>query len=585
MDNVLKFLIKLNADEGNVLSVARKTERQLDSINRKASAVGGALRRAFSLEGFKGSLMSIPGMSFLMNPYTMIGAGVGAMVRLGAQTEQTGVAFRMLVGDEQKATQMLRQITDLSARSPFSKLQLEKNAQLMMNFGVASNETLQRLEQLGNISGGDAARLSSLSLVLGQVHANGYLMGQDLLQFVNAGFNPLQELSKMTGKSMGELRDMMSQGKITYANVTQAIDHATGVGGKFAGMMDAQGKTVLGKWNKALSVVQQKTIDLYGSVQSPIGGLIDLITAAVPKIFAIIHTLGGALASAIRFIVKFKTEFLVLGGVIAGVWAVCRAYSMALAAYYTVMTAVTAVTKIWTGVQWLLNMAMNANPVGLIIAGIVVLTGVISYCWVKFAGFRAFLITMWGTVKTFAGIIKDYLIARIRELLSVVGLVGSALQKLFAGDFKGAAKDFAGGMANLAGGNSATTAITRTANAVKGVKGNYNRILTAEQAKDRQTDGKKERAMLSVPGLKGSATAEKVIFGTGKDKKKKKGRRSAEEIATGGRRSTSITMNIGKFFDTIHVHMADKADTAELERIVVQSMNRALAIATSTDRG
>lgn len=585
MDNVLKFLIKLNADEGNVLSVARKTERQLDSINRKASAVGGALRRAFSLEGFKGSLMSIPGMSFLMNPYTMIGAGVGAMVRLGAQTEQTGVAFRMLVGDEQKATQMLRQITDLSARSPFSKLQLEKNAQLMMNFGVASNETLQRLEQLGNISGGDAARLSSLSLVLGQVHANGYLMGQDLLQFVNAGFNPLQELSKMTGKSMEELRDMMSQGKITYENIAQAIDHATGSGGRYNGMMDAQSRTVAGKWNRALSVILEKTLEIYNSVNTPIGELIDMITASIPKIFTIIQTLVGAVTSGIKFIIKFRTEFLILGGVIAGVWAVCRAYSMALAAYYTVMTAVTAVTKIWTGVQWLLNMAMNANPVGLIIAGIVVLTGVISYCWVKFAGFRAFLITMWGTVKTFAGIIKDYLIARIRELLSVVGLVGSALQKLFAGDFKGAAKDFAGGMANLAGGNSATTAITRTANAVKGVKGNYNRILTAEQAKDRQTEGKKERAMLSVPGLKGSATAEKVIFGTGKDKKKKKGRRSAEEIATGGRRSTSITMNIGKFFDTIHVHMADKADTAELERIVVQSMNRALAIATSTDRG
>ena len=71
----------------------------------------------------------------------------------------------------------------------------------------------------------------------------------------------------------------------------------------------------------------------------------------------------------------------------------------------------------------------------------------------------------------------------------------------------------------------------------------------------------------------------------GKGKKGKKGRKSAEDIATGGRRSTSITMKISKFFDTLHVHMTDKADTAELERIVVQSMNRALAIATSTDRG
>ena len=585
MDNVLKFLIKLNADEGNVLSVARKTERQLDTINRKASAVGGALRRAFSLEGFKGSLMSIPGMSFLMNPYTMIGAGIGAMVRLGAQAESVNVAFTTLVGSESKAAEMLTQINDFAAHSPFGKMDLTQNAQMMLNFGVETGKVLPLLKQLGDISGGDKQKMSALSLVMGQVSSTGYLMGQDLLQFINAGFNPVQELSKMTGISVDKLKDKMSKGQITFHNVEQAIAHATGAGGKFNGMMDKQSRTLSGKWSTLVDTVQQGAIDLSQSVNTPIAEVVDKITDAIPRIFAVIQTLFALIAGGIKFIVKFRTEFLILGGVIAGVWAVCRAYSMALAAYYTVMTAVTAVTKIWTGVQWLLNMAMNANPVGLIIAGIVVLTGVISYCWVKFAGFRAFLITMWGTVKTFAGIIKDYLIARIRELLSVVGLVGSALQKLFAGDFKGAAKDFAGGMANLAGGNSATTAITRTANAVKGVKGNYNRILTAEQAKDRQTEGKKERAMLSVPGLKGSATAEKVIFGTGKDKKKKKGRRSAEEIATGGRRSTSITMNIGKFFDTIHVHMADKADTAELERIVVQSMNRALAIATSTDRG
>lgn len=587
MDNILKFLIKLNADKGNVVSVARQTEQQLDAINRKASVVGRSLRRAFSLEGFKGSLMSIPGMSFLMNPYTLMGAGIAGMVRLGAQAEQTSVAFRVLVGDEEKATRMLSQITDLSARSPFSKLQLEKNAQLMMNFGVASNETLKRLEQLGNISGGDAGRLSSLSLVLGQVHANGYLMGQDLLQFINAGFNPLQELSKMTGKSMSELRDLMSDGKITYQNIAQAIDHATGAGGKFNGMMDAQSQTVAGKWNRAVSVVQTKTLELYNSVKSPIGELLDLITAAIPKIFGLVFALAGALSSAIKFVVKFKTEFLILGGVIAGVWVVCRAYTMALAAYRAVMVAITAVMKLWTAAQWLLNLAMAANPIGLMVVGVVALTGAVAYCWMKFAGFRAFLIAMWDTIKGLAGIVKDYLIARIEELLSVLGLVGSALYKLFSGDFKGAAQDFGTGVKNLLGVNSTANAISQTANTVKGFGANYHQNLATEWAKDKQKSGKKERSALSVPGLKGSVTAEPVVFGQGKEKKKKKkkGRKSAEDIATGGRRNTSITMHIGKFFDTLHVYMTDKADTAELERIVIQSMNRALAIATSTDRG
>lgn len=72
MDNVLKFLIKLQASEGNVLSVARQTTQQLDVIRQKADGVKAKLREAFSLANFKSQLTSLPGMDFLMNPYTII---------------------------------------------------------------------------------------------------------------------------------------------------------------------------------------------------------------------------------------------------------------------------------------------------------------------------------------------------------------------------------------------------------------------------------------------------------------------------------------------------------------------------------
>ena len=60
--------------------------------------------------------------------------------------------------------------------------------------------------------------------------------------------------------------------------------------------------------------------------------------------------------------------------------------------------------------------------------------------------------------------------------------------------------------------------------------------------------------------------------------------KTASAIATGGQRNTAIRLSIGKFFDTINVYMADKADTAELERVILQALNRSLAIATSSER-
>ena len=356
-------------------------------------------------------------------------------------------------------------------------------------------------------------------------------------------------------------------------------------GGMFNGMMDRQGQTLEGKWSSLIDTVQQGVIDLYQGVNTPITEVVDMVTKAIPKIFTVLQTLFSAIASGVRFVIKFKTEFMILGSVIAAIWAIFRAYNMVLIAYNTIMTVVTALTRVWTGVQWLLNIALNANPIAQITIGIIALAGVIAFCWLKFAGFRAFLITMWDTLISFGDIIKNYLVNRNKELLSVLGLVGSALSKLFSGDFEGAAKDFGAGMKNLFGVNSATNALSQTANAVKGIGGNYNRNLAAERAKDKKSEGKKDQSALSTPSLKGSVSAEQVTFGKGKGKDKKKGRKSAEEIATGGTRSTSITMHIGKFFDTLQVHMTDKTDTAELERIVVQSMNRALAIATSTDRG
>ena len=576
MDNVLKFLIKLNADKGNVVSVARETERQLDSINRKASVVGRGLRKAFSLEGFKGSLMAIPGMQFLMNPYTMIGAGVGAMVRLGAQAESVNVAFTTLVGSERKAAEMLRQINDFAAHSPFGKMDLTQSAQTMLNFGVETGKVLPLLRQLGDISGGDKDKMSALSLVMGQVSSTGYLMGQDLLQFINAGFNPIQELSQMTGIAVDKLKDKMAKGQITYRNVEQAIAHATGAGGKFNGMMDKQSQTLSGKFSTLMDTVQQGAIDLSQSVNTPIAEVVDKITAAIPKVFAVFQSVFSAISSGIGFVARFRTAFMLLGGAVLTVWAVFRTYTMALAAYQAA--------------QWLLNVAMTANPIGLIVVGVAALIAIVAYCWTKFAGFRAFLITMWDVWRKFGDLIKTYVVDRIKELIRGVGLLSKAFSKLFSGDFKGAAADFAAGMKNVSGVNSAVSLVKNTAATVRGFGGSYQKNLAAERAKDKKKEGKNsERSAISTPGLKGSAAVGDVVFGAGKGKDKagkgKKGRRSAEEIATGGRRSTSITMHISKFFDTLHVHMTDKADTAELERIVVQSMNRALAIATSTDRG
>ena len=586
MDSVLKFLIKLQADGGNVLTVSRQTSNQLDEISRRARATGVRLREAFSFSSLKSSLMSIPGMGLLTNPYALAAGAVGAITKIGAEAEQTSVAFTTLVGSETKAKGMLDEIAKFAAASPFGKLDLTENAKTMLNFGVETGRVLPLLKQLGDISGGNKDRLQSLSLVLGQVSAAGRLQGQDNLQFINAGFNPLQELAKMTGKSYAELQDKMSKGQITFENVTQAIRHATGAEGKFFGMMDKQSQTAAGKFATVLDIITQQAVDIYSKIQPLISKTLNLLIKIIPVISSGITKVINVIEGVIEFVSRFKTEIGYLAAVVGVAAVVFNAHAIALTAYAAVMGIVTAATRIWTGVQWLLNVAMSANPIGLIIIGIAALVAAVVYCWNKFAGFRAFILTMWDTLKGFGNIIKEYVINRFNDMLSGLGKLGEALRKLFTGDFKGAASAATEGLKKLSGAESVAKAVSGTKQLIGKVGGNYQAHLQNERNKDKKKQAAGSGNKISTPGLVGSTEA--VVFGKEKpgkgEKGRKGGRKSAEEIATGGTRNTSISMHIGKFFDNINVYMNDKTDTAELERTILQSINRALAIATSTDR-
>lgn len=571
--SVLQFLIKLQANEGNVLSVARRTSEQLDNITRKATLVKSRLQSAFSFSNLKTSLMSLPGMDFLMNPYTLASAGVAAISSIGAQAEQTSVAFKTLVGNETAAAKMLGDIYNFAAKTPFEPLDLENNAKMMLGFGVSTQKVVPYLKQLGDIAMGDKEKLGGLSLVFGQVASAGKMQGQDLMQFINAGFNPLKELQKMTGKTYAELQDMMSKGRIGFDAVAAAIAHATSEGGAFNGMSDKLSQTVSGKFSTMMGNIRQAAIGMFDAIKPVVLGLMDIV--------------GGV----IGFFMKWKTEIAYVA-VVAGAGAIAfNAQAIALWGLVGVMKVVTAVTKVWQGVQWLLNIAMNANPIGLVITAIAALVAGVVYCWNKFAGFRAFLLTMWSVIKGLGGIIKDYLIDRFKTFLSGIGKVGQALAKLFNGDFSGAWSSAVDGVKDLTGITSATKAVKATYQLASGVKEEYGRNYSRESAKDKK---KTTENKISSPSTKGSpafsfgspANNGKGGKGSGKGGHGGHGggKSTAEALATGGSRSSNIHINIGKFFDTIQVTMNDKTDTADLERIVLQCMNRALSIATSTDR-
>lgn len=590
MNSVVKFLVKLQGDATTMVAEARKVTGQLDAIQRKAKSVGNSLRSAFSLRGFGDALMSVPGMQFLTNPYTMIGAGIGAITKLGAEAEMTATAFTTLVGNEQKAKSILGDITQLASTSPFGKMELTSNAQQMLSFGVSTEKVMEYLRQLGDISGGNKERLASLSLVMGQVSASGKLAGQDLLQFINAGFNPLKELQKMDpSKSYKELQEAMSKGQISADMVAMAIRHATGEGGQFHQMMEKTSQTIEGRWSSVLDSLAEMAISLFSEIQPYISSALDLLQELIPYITQGVMTVFRVIKGGISFVKEWWRELALVASIIGIITLAVMAKTIAITALIGVLHVVSWATKVWTGIQWLLNVAMTANPIGLVITAIAILTAAIVYCWHKFAGFRAFVITAWDTLKQLGTVIKDYVVSRINELLEGIGNVGKALKALLSGDFEGAWSTMGDAINKLTGKESRAQAGQALSEVIGGVQGNWQKTYAQEQAKDAKGKGKESSSLLSgitPPSLKGSAPVAEIDFeagGDGKNGKKGKGAKTADAIATGGSRSSTINISIAKLIESQHISMMDKANPEELERMVVQALNRSIALATSSE--
>lgn len=183
-----------------------------------------------------------------------IGISAAKIVDIGKQAlkassdfEQAGVSFSVMLGDAKKAKRLVNDLQNMANVTPFETQDLLDASKTLLNFGISAKEVMPDLQMLGDIAGGDKQRMASLTLAFSQMSSAGRLMGQDLLQMINAGFNPLEEIACKTGKSIGYWKDEMSKGNVSVEMVRQAFMDATSEGGRFYKMMDKQSETLEGR--------------------------------------------------------------------------------------------------------------------------------------------------------------------------------------------------------------------------------------------------------------------------------------------------------------------------------------------------
>ena len=237
---------------------AKKAAGAMDGIVSAAKRAGGALGGIRSAFSGVGGILATVGAA----------AGVTKMLSLTAEAEKTAISFEVLTGSGESARKMLDDIRKLDKKTVFGTQDLAQAQKLMMNFGMAGGEAFGVLTNLTEVAQGDTEQLMLLARGMAQVQAAGRLMGQEANQLINSGFSPLFEISKMTGRSMADLKKDMEEGQISYDMVRAALEGLTTGTGRLAGMNDRMSQSTAGQFAKFKTNVEQVAI-AFGSALLP----------------------------------------------------------------------------------------------------------------------------------------------------------------------------------------------------------------------------------------------------------------------------------------------------------------------------
>ena len=269
--------VAINVDSRNAVSKLREVQAQAATTERAfngVAAAAGKLAIAFgALQAFK------------------------FVFAKTAELESQTRSLEVLTGSAQKAGQIIKELQQLGAVTPFTSTELIDSAKRLQAFGVEADKVVETTKRLADVSGATGAELSGLVTAYGQVQAKGRLQGEELLQFQERGVALQAELRKMYGLSGDEFQKALSKGRVSAEAVEVAIIRLTNAGGKYANGAIAQSDTLQGKFSTLQDSIQTLAQTIGKTLTPVIKSLMDQATDAIAELqrmFEEVNNIGGS---------------------------------------------------------------------------------------------------------------------------------------------------------------------------------------------------------------------------------------------------------------------------------------------------
>lgn len=204
----------------------------------------------------------------------LVGQGFAGVLQSIATTrgqfQQLEIAFETMLGSGTKAQALMNQMVETAAKTPFDLMGVAGGAKQLMAYGLAADKVNDTLVKLGNIASGLSIPLNDIVYLYGTTMVQGRLYAQDVRQFTGRGIPLVRELADMYGVSAEKINEMVSAGKIGFADVEKVLDKLTGAGGQFYNLMEKQSASLTGMisnledaWATMLNEIGKDNQDLF----------------------------------------------------------------------------------------------------------------------------------------------------------------------------------------------------------------------------------------------------------------------------------------------------------------------------------
>lgn len=350
-------LLSMNmvANSSNFSALERqlnRTTQEFDRLIQQAATAATQMQNTtININHTTSSLSGMNSMLAKIGGTVALSKLASDIIRVRGEFQAADTAIQTLLGSKEKADALMKQVREYAKISPLEFSDVTAATQMMLGFNIEAEKVPRFISAIGDVSMGEAQKFNSLTLAFSQMSATGKLMGQDLNQMINAGFNPLQQIAQTTGKSIATLKEEMSKGAISTEMVQKAFIDATSAGGKFYQMSENASKTINGQ----LSMMQDAMDAAFNEMGQKSEGIIMSSIQLTTSLIENYETIGKVLVGMIATYGVYKTALITN-------IALTRSWAVAARADAVAKGIQAIATKAQTVAQLALNAAMKANP-------------------------------------------------------------------------------------------------------------------------------------------------------------------------------------------------------------------------------